>query len=98
MSNGDSSLRSRRGYTAESDRGYRDHALGLPFPAEYETWKERDQINYEFGRLRHANVCLAFPGSRGTKQQRALVEKAAGLVGDIFQGRPVVIDPAELGL
>ena len=42
-----------------SRRGWEDARLGLPFDCKYDTWQLRDQINYERGRLRVANVRAA---------------------------------------
>jgi hypothetical protein len=39
-------------WTEESACGWRDARAGMPYPKEYDDWATRDQINYEFGRLR----------------------------------------------
>lgn len=74
----------RVGYTASSDLGWRDHMSCLGYPAEYDAWTEKEQRNYERGRLRRANVVLAFPGSRAGHQFRPLIRKAERVVGPYF--------------
>lgn len=46
-------------YSDFSEQGWKDYRQGISYPAAYDTWSEKDQRNYENGRMRAANYKLA---------------------------------------
>jgi hypothetical protein len=61
MPNVNHNFRGRRGWrAAASDLGWADYRAGLPYHPQYDGWDSVAQRNYENGRLRAANVALAF--------------------------------------
>jgi hypothetical protein len=44
----------RTGERTHSEQGWLDYLAGLNFPQEYDTWKDYQQRNYEYGRMRAA--------------------------------------------
>lgn len=52
--------------------GWSDYAAGMPYPAQYDTWPEIDQRDYENGRMRAANYA-----SSGQRVPHCHVTRAA---------------------
>jgi hypothetical protein len=88
MSNG--TTKARLGLkTQQSDWGWFDVYDHADYPQDYDTWSEKDQRNYENGRLRAANVQLAL-GKLPAKQDSVLIAMAAKLVGDSIPPRKLM--------
>jgi hypothetical protein len=72
--------------TGISERGWAEYRAGMPYPAEYDSWRMLDQFNYENGRLRAANVKLA-RGWLPARQTRCAIEEAVRRVGKALPPR-----------
>lgn len=88
-------LGARRGLRADaSNEGWDDYRAGLPFSTAYDSWDRQTQCNYENGRLRAANVALAF--TRIPRRQPAAgnrdnaINRAVRAVGPAIPQRRVV--------
>lgn len=72
-----SALVIRKGYISPfSERGYFDARLGFPYTPEYETWTEKNQRNYENGRLRACEARLIY--QRAPLRQTPMIVKRCG--------------------
>lgn len=65
--------------TAFSGMGWADARAGKPYPAEYDTWTEKDQRHYERGRLRFAGAGLAGYRRPPATEPANIVERTNGL-------------------
>lgn len=64
---------------AHSARGWQDYRADRGYPAEYETWTEKEQRHYERGRLRAAGAKLAGYRSVPEQEPRNIIERTNGL-------------------
>lgn len=65
--------------TPFSARGWEDFRAGRGYPADYETWPEKDQRHYERGRYRAAGVRLAGYRRVPASEPADIVQRTNGL-------------------
>lgn len=65
--------------TQASGQGWTDYLAGKGFPADYESWGEKEQRHYERGRLRAAGAKLAGYRSAPATEPANIIARTNGL-------------------